>query len=71
MKAFLIDRYGKSGNTRIGDAPVPAAGDSDVLIQVHAASVNPVDFKIRDCVSQVGSRARTCRWRSGPGSTSS
>lgn len=48
MKAFLLDRYGKTGTTRIGDAPVPAVGDNDVLVQVHAASVNPVDFKIRD-----------------------
>jgi len=48
MKAFLVDRYGKSGNTRIGEAPVPAVGEQDVLVQVHAASVNPVDFKIRD-----------------------
>ena len=48
MKAFLVDRYGKSGNTRIGEAPVPAVGEQDVLVQVHAASVNPVDFKIRN-----------------------
>ena len=48
MQAFLVDRYGKSGNTRIGEAPVPAVGEHDVLVQVHAASVNPVDFKIRD-----------------------
>lgn len=48
MQAFLVDRYGKSGNTRIGEAPLPAVGDGDVLVQVHAASVNPVDFKIRD-----------------------
>jgi len=48
MQAFLVDRYGTSGNTRIGEAPVPAVGDGDVLVQVHAASVNPVDFKIRD-----------------------
>lgn len=48
MKAFLLDRYGKTSNTRIGEAPVPAVGDHDVLIRIHAASVNPVDFKIRD-----------------------
>lgn len=48
MQAFLVDRYGKSGNTRMGEAPVPAVGEHDVLVQVHAASVNPVDFKIRD-----------------------
>lgn len=48
MKAFLLERYGKSGNTRIGEAPVPPVGDNDMLIQIRAAGVNPVDFKIRD-----------------------
>ena len=48
MKAFLLDRYGKTGNTRIGDAPEPPMGDGDVLVRIHAASVNPLDFKIRD-----------------------
>ncbi len=48
MKAFLLDRYGKSGTTRIGDAPEPQLREDDVLVQIHAASVNPIDFKIRD-----------------------
>ncbi len=46
MKAFFIDRYGKQ-NGRIGELPDPAVGVHDVLIQVHAASVNPLDSKIR------------------------
>jgi NADPH:quinone reductase-like Zn-dependent oxidoreductase len=45
MKAFLIDRYGKHTG-RIGDAPVPAVGSHDVLIEVHASSVNVLDSKI-------------------------
>lgn len=48
MKAFLLNRYGKTGTTRIGEAPLPAMGDDDVLVQIHAASINPLDFKIRD-----------------------
>jgi len=47
MKAFLIDRYGKKETGRIGDAPQPALRDDDVLIRVHAASVNALDTKIR------------------------
>lgn len=47
MKAFLIDRYGKKETGRIGDAPQPSLGDDDVLIRVHAASVNALDTKIR------------------------
>ncbi|NER61069.1 NADP-dependent oxidoreductase [Pseudomonas sp. MAFF212428] len=46
MKAFFIDRYGKH-NGAIGELPEPAVGVHDVLIQVHAASVNPLDAKIR------------------------
>ncbi|MBP5959233.1 NADP-dependent oxidoreductase [Pseudomonas anatoliensis] len=46
MKAFFIDRYGKQ-NGRIGEVPDPVVGVHDVLVQVHAASVNPLDSKIR------------------------
>lgn len=46
MKAFFIDRYGKH-NGMIGEVPDPAVGEHDVLIQVHATSVNPLDAKIR------------------------
>ncbi|MFJ7313099.1 NADP-dependent oxidoreductase [Pseudomonas sp. NPDC098747] len=46
MKAFFIDRYGKQ-NGRIGEVPDPVVGVHDVLIQVHATSVNPLDSKIR------------------------
>jgi NADPH:quinone reductase-like Zn-dependent oxidoreductase len=46
MKAYFIDRYGKQ-NGRIGDVPEPLPGAHDVLIEVHAASVNVLDSKIR------------------------
>ncbi|WP_368563768.1 NADP-dependent oxidoreductase [Pseudoxanthomonas sp. UTMC 1351] len=48
MKAFVIDRYGKNEVVRAGEMPEPALRDKDVLIQIHAASVNPLDLKIRD-----------------------
>lgn len=48
MKAFVIDRYGKKETGHIADMPDPKLGDEDILIQVHAASVNPLDFKIRN-----------------------
>jgi NADPH:quinone reductase-like Zn-dependent oxidoreductase len=47
MKAFIIDRYGKKEVGRIGEMPDPEIRDDDVLIQIHAASVNPLDSKIR------------------------
>lgn len=45
MKAFLIDRYGDSPG-RIGEVPAPELGRHDVLVKVHASSVNVLDSKI-------------------------
>lgn len=47
MKAFIVDHYGKNG-ARFADMPEPELRDDDVLVQVHAAGVNPLDSKIRD-----------------------
>lgn len=47
MKAFIIDRYGKKEVGHISEMPAPEVRDDDVLIQVHAASVNPLDSKIK------------------------
>ncbi|WP_226469652.1 NADP-dependent oxidoreductase [Luteimonas panaciterrae] len=48
MKAFIVDHYKKSGALRLGDMPEPELRDDDVLVQVHAASVNVLDSKIRN-----------------------
>lgn len=48
MKAFIIDRYGKKELGRIAELPEPELRDDDVLIQIHAASVNQLDVKIRN-----------------------
>ena len=48
MKAFIVDRYGSNDGVRVGEMPDPELRDDDVLVQIHAASVNPLDFKIRD-----------------------
>jgi len=47
MKAFIIDRYGKKEAGRIGEVPQPELRDDDVLIQIHAASINALDSKIK------------------------
>jgi alcohol dehydrogenase len=46
--AAFIDGYGSDQVLRVGDVPAPKTGPSDILVRVHAASVNPVDFKLRD-----------------------
>jgi alcohol dehydrogenase len=47
MKAMIIDRYGKVP-LKLADMPVPTLGENDVLAEIFSASINPVDFKIRD-----------------------
>jgi NADPH:quinone reductase-like Zn-dependent oxidoreductase len=48
MKAFILDKYKKKGALRFGDMPEPVLRDDDVLIEIHAAGLNPLDAKIRD-----------------------
>ncbi|MFC7304277.1 NADP-dependent oxidoreductase [Streptomyces monticola] len=48
MRAFKIERYGDKDGGHIADAPDPEVGADDVLVQIHAASVNPLDLKLRD-----------------------
>lgn len=47
MKALILDRYGSKVALRTGEMPDPEVGEDDVLVQVHAAGVNPLDSKIR------------------------
>jgi alcohol dehydrogenase len=48
MKAFVITRYGKNETVRLVELPEPEMRDDDVLVQIHAAGINPVDLKIRN-----------------------
>lgn len=48
MKAFIVDRYGKKRALQLAEMPTPEPRDDEVLVQVHAAGVNPLDSKIRD-----------------------
>jgi NADPH:quinone reductase-like Zn-dependent oxidoreductase len=48
MKAALIARYGSNDLVKVADTAVPVIGSMDLLVQVHAASVNPVDVKTRN-----------------------
>lgn len=46
MKAFIIDRYKSKDGGRLGEMPEPQVRDDDVLVEVHAAGLNPLDSKI-------------------------
>lgn len=46
MKAMVINKYGKLP-LRLAQMPQPTIGDHDVLAEIHAASINPIDFKLK------------------------
>lgn len=48
MKTFLVERYGDKAGAHAGEIPDPQVGADDVLVRIHAASVNPLDLKLRD-----------------------
>ena len=47
MKAFVVTHYGPDGLEE-ADVPAPAVGPHDVLVDVRAASINPLDKMVRD-----------------------
>ena len=47
MKAALIAKNGGPEVLIYGDAPDPVAGPGEVVIDIHAASVNAADWKVR------------------------
>lgn len=48
MQAVRIHTYGGSEVLKYEEAPLPKPGPSEALVRVHAAAVNPVDWKIRE-----------------------
>ncbi len=48
MKAVFIRRYGGNEVFEYGELPRPVPKPGQVLVEVHAASVNPRDWLVRD-----------------------
>ena len=48
MKAIIMDRHGGPDTLRYGDLPDPVAKAGEVVVDVHAASVNGADSKVLD-----------------------
>jgi NADPH:quinone reductase-like Zn-dependent oxidoreductase len=47
MRALVLSRYGGPECTALTDVPRPSPRASEILVRVHAAGLNPVDFKTR------------------------
>src|SRR5260370_14170291 len=47
MRAVIAERYGGPEVLELADVPTPQVGPNGVLVQVHASSVNPMDWKLR------------------------
>ncbi len=47
MKAYTISRYSKEDKLQLTDVPRPVAKENEVLIEVHSASINQLDLKLK------------------------
>jgi NADPH:quinone reductase-like Zn-dependent oxidoreductase len=47
MKAVYIERHGGPEELRYGDLPDLVADDGEIVVDIHAASVNGADWKVR------------------------
>lgn len=47
MRAFVVTHYGPEG-LQPADVPTPSVGPRDVLVDVRAASINPLDKMVRN-----------------------
>jgi len=48
MKAVRIHSFGGPDVLRLEDVPTPEPKDDELLVRIHAAGVNPADWKIRE-----------------------
>lgn len=47
MKAIVIDQYGDENELKERDLEIPEIENDEVLIELHAAAINPIDWKLR------------------------
>ncbi|ASN06665.1 NADP-dependent oxidoreductase [Virgibacillus necropolis] len=48
MKAIIIESYGSSDQLIEKEVPMPTIEDNQVLLELHATSINPIDWKLRE-----------------------
>ena len=47
MRQVVITEFGDPSVLQVVDAPTPEPGEGEVLVRVHSAGVNPIDYKTR------------------------
>ncbi|WP_164669701.1 NADP-dependent oxidoreductase [Virgibacillus doumboii] len=48
MKAVVIHKYGSSDQLVEEEVPKPIIADNQILVELHATSINPIDWKLRE-----------------------
>jgi NADPH:quinone reductase-like Zn-dependent oxidoreductase len=52
MKAVVLHQYGGPNELKLEDWQDPTPGEGEVLVRVAAASINPIDWKVRSGAAQ-------------------
>ncbi|MCD1629418.1 MULTISPECIES: NADP-dependent oxidoreductase [Marinobacter] len=47
MRHVVYDRFGERDVLRVIESPIPQPGEGEVLVRVHGAGLNPIDWKTR------------------------
>ncbi|WP_342631734.1 NADP-dependent oxidoreductase [Marinobacter alkaliphilus] len=47
MRHVVYDRFGERDVLRVTESPIPRPGEGEVLVRVHGAGLNPIDWKTR------------------------
>lgn len=48
MKVYILPKYGKTEKLLLSEVKIPEIGDYEVLVEIHAASINQLDLKIKN-----------------------
>lgn len=46
MKALILPKPGKPDTLEIAELPMPVPGSGEIRVRVHAAGLNPIDYKV-------------------------
>lgn len=47
MRAIVVPEFGSAEVLKLQDVPAPKPGEHDLLVEVHACGLNPIDYKVR------------------------